>query len=308
MDDCQPDGIPDVCQLGGGGGVMDVVTDGGFEAGPGAGTWVEFSTNYGTPICDAASCGTGGGTAGPRTGTFWSWFGGAGTNPELGYLEQTVTIPVSANAHLQFYLWIGSASGNGQDYVAALIDGDILFTALENDAAYAGGYVLVDINVAGYADGGSHLLRLESNCTGSANSNFNVDDVALVVDAGVPANDCNGNGIPDECDIALGLETDYNHNGIPDSCETCGDFTADGLVNSDDYWAFLDAFGSCVGDIKYNAACDMDADGCVTLVDFQNWRLCYLMANGKEFRAPAQTPKPQPRPQTGAPAAGQARR
>jgi len=34
-----------------------------------------------------------------------------------------------------------------------------------------------------------------------------------------PADDCNGNGIPDTCDIANGTSTDCNHNGIPDSCD-----------------------------------------------------------------------------------------
>jgi hypothetical protein len=31
--------------------------------------------------------------------------------------------------------------------------------------------------------------------------------------------ECNGNGVPDECDIASGHSLDRNHNGIPDECE-----------------------------------------------------------------------------------------
>lgn len=31
--------------------------------------------------------------------------------------------------------------------------------------------------------------------------------------------DCNGNGVPDECDIADGTSDDLNGNGIPDECE-----------------------------------------------------------------------------------------
>ena len=31
--------------------------------------------------------------------------------------------------------------------------------------------------------------------------------------------DCNGNAIPDDCDIASGYSTDANGNGIPDECE-----------------------------------------------------------------------------------------
>ena len=33
--------------------------------------------------------------------------------------------------------------------------------------------------------------------------------------------DCNGNGIPDECDISSGFSADFNHNGYPDECEGC---------------------------------------------------------------------------------------
>jgi predicted outer membrane repeat protein len=34
-------------------------------------------------------------------------------------------------------------------------------------------------------------------------------------------NDCNNNGRPDDCDIALGCSSDINENGLPDECE-CG--------------------------------------------------------------------------------------
>ncbi len=36
---------------------------------------------------------------------------------------------------------------------------------------------------------------------------------------GATSFDCNGNGIPDECDIASGYSQDLNDNGIPDECE-----------------------------------------------------------------------------------------
>jgi hypothetical protein len=65
----------------------NAVVDGGFEAGPFSGNWVEFSTNSGTPICSVASCGRGGGS-GPRTGCHWAWFRGV-AGFEEGLLEQT---------------------------------------------------------------------------------------------------------------------------------------------------------------------------------------------------------------------------
>ncbi|MCK6482550.1 MAG: hypothetical protein HUU22_04650 [Phycisphaerae bacterium] len=56
-----------------------------------------------------------------------------------------------------------------------------------------------------------------------------IDDLAptlagdwLIRAIGGSDNDCNGNGIPDECDIAAG-EPDLNGNGVPDVCEDCNE-------------------------------------------------------------------------------------
>ena len=51
----------------------------------------------------------------------------------------------------------------------------------------------------------------------------------------------------------------------------CGDFDGDGDVDYDDFYFFLDAFGTCVGDLKYEEVCDFDGDECITLVDYQMW-------------------------------------
>ena len=67
----------------------------------------------------------------------------------------------------------------------------------------------------------------------------------------------------------------------------CGDFDGDGDVDYDDFYFFLDAFGTCVGDLKYEEVCDFDGDECITLVDYQMWMECYRDANGKGFIAPA---------------------
>jgi len=130
-------------------------------------------------------------------------------------------------------------------------------------------------------------------------------------------NDCNENTIPDECDIGVqwdGLcetpgaacfpadscSSDWNHNEVPDECEVCGDIDWDGDVDINDYWRFVAAYGTCLGDSAYDPSADMDGDGCITLVDYYAWRMCYLMANGKEFVPPK--PKPMPLPATRVPA------
>ena len=43
--------------------------------------------------------------------------------------------------------------------------------------------------------------------------------VQAVPAAEFPSNDCNGNGVPDECDIASGTSDDCNSNGLPDECD-----------------------------------------------------------------------------------------
>lgn len=45
----------------------------------------------------------------------------------------------------------------------------------------------------------------------------------------VHANDCNGNGMPDRCDITMGVSADCNENDWPDECE--GDADGDGIIN-----------------------------------------------------------------------------
>ena len=44
-----------------------------------------------------------------------------------------------------------------------------------------------------------------------------------------PNNDCNQNGIPDDCDLADGTLTDVNEDGIPDQCQTIGGCCTDGF-------------------------------------------------------------------------------
>jgi hypothetical protein len=59
----------------------------------------------------------------------------------------------------------------------------------------------------------------------------------------------------------------------------CGDLDGDGDVDHDDYMIFLGAFGTCVGEANYVAEADFDGDGCITLVDYQSWVVCYRDTN-----------------------------
>lgn len=147
-------------------------------------------------------------------------------------------------------------------------------------------------------DNGDYHLLSGSPCINAGDpdyvtgpDDFDIDGEARVqqcrIDMGIDetphfASDCNGNDIPDACDIADGMSNDCNANGTPDECEVCGnldqehpeDYTLED-VDADDYALFLAAFGSQAGDEEYLECADYDGDGLVSLRDYQTWLACY---------------------------------
>ena len=86
--------------------------------------------------------------------------------------------------------------------------------------------------------------------------------------------DCNGNAIPDVCDIAAGTSEDCNGNGKPDECELdvrcpCeGDVNRDGTVDPLDSGFVLSRFGCPVGEGHPGCdAADQNGDGMVDPLD-----------------------------------------
>jgi FG-GAP-like repeat/Calx-beta domain/Domain of unknown function DUF11 len=150
--------------------------DGSFELGTSTPFWGQASTNFGTPLCTVGLCGNGGGTAGPHSGSWWAWFGGIDVF-EQGALQQSVAVPVGT-ATLRFHLWIGARSGNGADFLRALIDGTPVFAVTESTPGYAS-YTPVAVDVSGFANGATHQLRFESTTFGPGITNIAVDDVSL---------------------------------------------------------------------------------------------------------------------------------
>jgi hypothetical protein len=131
----------------------------------------------------------------------------------------------------------------------------------------------------GYADlfflGGSdweHVrsLRVEEVESGIAQSLLE-DGIAAVVGTvpeagtdvlitGVSHEDCDKDGIPDGCEILLGLARDLNIDGVPDSC--AADINADGVVDSLDLLEVLEHFGASI-----NMYGDVTGDGIVDQSD-----------------------------------------
>jgi len=157
------------------------IVDGTFEAGTPWPAWtVQTSTNFGSPNCNTALCGTGGGTAPPFAGDNWAWFGGA-TSAESATLGQTMTIPVGS-ATLSFQMRIGSVTTPFNDTLVVSIDGTQVASFIEPATAETA-YTLRTFNVSPFANGGSHAL-LFSYQSGDGASNFTVDNVSLIGDCG----------------------------------------------------------------------------------------------------------------------------
>lgn len=158
----------------------NVVADPGFEAGTPNPSWAEASTNFGTPLCDLAGCGTGTGT-GPRTGDWWTWFGGISAFEE-GSVTQDVVIEPGAS--LSF--WVEAiVCASPSDYVEVTIDGTQVWQ-LNGGSPLCGslGYTEQTVSLAGFDDGGSHTLEFHSVCTGAGNTNFFIDDVEILAVGG----------------------------------------------------------------------------------------------------------------------------
>lgn len=154
----------------------NIVADPGFEGGTPNAAWTEASTNFGTPLCDLGSCGTGGGT-GPGAGDWWAWFGGVGGAPETGSVSQSLTIPVGANT-LEFLLE-NPASDSTDDFVEARIDGVGVFTYFADGSIPL--YALQTVDISAFADGAVHTLEFysETISTNGLPSNFFIDEVNI---------------------------------------------------------------------------------------------------------------------------------
>ncbi len=71
---------------------------------------------------------------------------------------------------------------------------------------------------SGEGECGTWLLRVHD---GSELDTGVVQSVELRFELFAVSGDCNGNGVPDECDISGGTSGDCNGNGLPDDCEDC---------------------------------------------------------------------------------------
>lgn len=159
----------------------NVIVDGGFETGGIPNTFwnPETSTNFGTPLCDVPSCGTGGGASPPRTGAFWLWFGGIPA-AETATLGQTVNIAAGSVAALNFWMRVGTVSSPFTDVVNVRVDGAIVASFPEPTVA-EGAYTLRQVNMTPFANGAAHAILFEYIGPSTGTGSFVIDDVQLNV-------------------------------------------------------------------------------------------------------------------------------
>lgn len=159
---------------------LNIILDGGFETGgvPSS-IWndPQTSTNFGTPLCTEASCGTGSGASPPRTGSTWAWFGGIPL-PETARLGQNITIP-NGTATLRFWMRIGTVSAPFTDVLKIKIDNSTVQSYIEPSTAELA-YTERVVDLSPFADGGLHNIQFEYVGTSNGTGSFVVDDVSLL--------------------------------------------------------------------------------------------------------------------------------
>ncbi|MHC5111012.1 MAG: LamG-like jellyroll fold domain-containing protein [Planctomycetota bacterium] len=232
-EDCQPDGIADDCQLD---SSADLLYDNGFaqlawRADEPFMAWLNrFNVAGGAGTVDAVDVLFGIMPLGTQPSVYvWSDPNGDG-NP--------------ADAQV---LWSGTATVEQTDVITRIEVPEVLVG--DNGASFFVGFVMpvttsdfpasLDIfgePIPGRSWGvGANSPINPNNLSFGAVEFGTIDDLLFggnwVIRAHMrgPGNDCNGNVLPDDCDIAAGDSDDADGNGIPDECEDCnGNSVLDG--------------------------------------------------------------------------------
>ena len=255
--DCQPNGIPDECEieLGEVAIAFDLAGDPGWTT---QGLWA-----FGQPTGGGGEYG-GPDPTGGHTGPYvygYNLNGDYENNlPERHLTSDAIDCSDMEDVHLTYWRWLGVEQPTyDHAYVRISNDGSNWVTVWTNTQEIADtSWVEQDLDISSVADGQETVyLRWTMGTTdgGWRYCGWNIDDIEIRGLSYVAGeNDCQPNGIPDECDIADGTSQDDNGNGIPDECECAGDFDGNGVINTADLLFLLAAWGD-------NPAGDLDGDG-----------------------------------------------
>ena len=160
----------------------NALVDGGLETsnanGGASAVWASSSSNFGTAICHSNFCPDDGGTALPRSGAFWAWFGGIAA-AETSTLSQTVMLPGGLPRHLNFFLRRGRVTAPFDAELRIKVDGNTVRTFTEPSTVEPD-YLARTVDLSAFANGQSHQIEFEYvNPGGSGVSNFVVDDMSV---------------------------------------------------------------------------------------------------------------------------------
>lgn len=174
-------------------------------------------------------------------------------------------------------------------------------TLLAQLPGYAGNghgiaYDLVADNFVIAADHGAYRVQRDGMVTELTTDSFNswaivrqnrssrfviADRTDNVYRAFSATNDCNANGVPDECDLVAGIVVDLDGDGIVDACQRrLADCNCDGVVDAADFPAFAAALEGAAAYHGEYPACDwrnadVNCDGTVNAGDLVGFYDCY---------------------------------
>ena len=270
-EDCQPDGIPDECQLSGEEATLYAYDDAEPEFwvssdAPNMAWLNNFTVEEGKDRIIAIDVMYGLVPAGkPHTIYLWSDPNGDGNPDDAQVLAAVPTVAVDVGEAFVYtridIADIDLAPGTSF-FVGAVVNDFTLFTDVpapkdstppNGKSWLVGRFGPIDPN--DLSEDADEFLRID-DLGGAFIGNWCVRAVA------VSTADCNGNNIPDDCDIADGTSTDANKDGVPDECAPCtADLNLDGDVGPADLAIVLSGWGT-------NAPlADIDDDGDVDAAD-----------------------------------------
>lgn len=155
---------------------QNIVAESSFEGGSPSTAWTEYSTNFGTPLCDV-NCGTCGGPCAPHSGGWYAWFGGT-SSLEEGELSQFVTIPTGTSATLTFWVMVPVGASAALDTLGVWYGTDNLFTVTNADTTNFAAYTQVVVDMTPYL-GTSDSLVFYGIFTSMETTNILIDDITL---------------------------------------------------------------------------------------------------------------------------------
>jgi hypothetical protein len=149
--------------------------------------WTEGSSNFGSPLCTMAACGSSN-PIGPTDGSWFAWFGGIvnginGNLPEISFIEQEVQFPnPPERLVLSFNLRLPTSCADG--FIDVLVDG-IQVHRIDDSSGLCGvdqtHFVTTDL--VGFSDGNLRMIRIQGTQTSSTDPFFSaaIDEIGLEV-------------------------------------------------------------------------------------------------------------------------------